>query len=94
MALITQCNSYITYHPTVPNRFSHQFDPVVDPIYTIHSDAGIRIAQSDKAARLAPGLKAAPLASAHIHEALRAACSRLQRSFAQPDMNSLRCVSA
>jgi hypothetical protein len=85
IALITQCDFHITYHSTVPNRFSHQFDPVVQPIYTIHSDANIRIAQRTEAARLAAGLMAAPLTSTNIQEALDAACSRKRRS---PDANS------
>jgi hypothetical protein len=42
---------------------------VVQPINTIHSDADIRIAQRTKAARLAVGLMAAPLASTNIQEA-------------------------
>jgi hypothetical protein len=42
---------------------------VVQPINTIHSDADIRIAQRTKAARLAAGLMAAPLASTNIQEA-------------------------
>ena len=84
IALITQCDSYITYHSTFPNRFSHQFDPVVQTIHTIHSDADIRIAQRTKAARLAAGLMAAPLTSTNIQEALDAAF-RKRRS---PDENS------
>jgi len=73
IALITQCDSHITYHSTVPNRFSHQFDPVVQPIHTIHSDAHIRIAQRTEAARLATGLMAALLTSTNINEAPDAA---------------------
>jgi hypothetical protein len=70
IALITQCDSHITYLPTVPNLFLRQFDPVVETIHTIHSDALIRIAQLDRSCAPRLRLDGARLTFTNIHEAL------------------------
>ncbi|PYS71518.1 MAG: hypothetical protein DMF69_10110 [Acidobacteria bacterium] len=65
IAFASQRNLKITYHPRFLTWFSHQSQRPAFSTNSIKSETVIRVANSDRMAYLAVGLKVAPAQSAH-----------------------------